>query len=263
MPPLPPPAAAHLSARERHTVRRVMLHEDCLMLIRRGTKRWGSAADGLLALPGSLLLAPRGIVADITNEPDGGGVYEALVMSFPPELVAESPSASPSMSQAQLLPTPGTELLEAIERACRSLIAPQASPRLRWLRAAEVLELLDAAGLGFAPTPLGRCDQVRRLLGSDPAHPWSLPEVAARLALGESTLRRHLAREGWNFTALLRELRLAQGLALLQGSTRPITRIALDVGFQSPSRFSRAFAERFGFLPSVLRREEAASAPPT
>lgn len=249
------PASACLSARACHTVQRLLVRQDCVMLVRRGLKRWHGGAQVLEAQAGMLLAAPRGVVADVTNQPDARGRYEALAMIFPHELVAEA--ADPSgvarvPARAELL-TPSAELREAFERAHRSLADAQLSARLKWLRAAEVIELLRLAGVVFDAVPPEVRERVARLIGSDPGHAWSAGEVAQALAMGDSTLRRHLAQAGTSVTDLLREVRLECGLGLLQGSTMSVTAIALAVGFQSPSRFSEAFRARFGFLPSLLR----------
>jgi transcriptional regulator GlxA family with amidase domain len=49
-------------------------------------------------------------------------------------------------------------------------------------------------------------------------------------------------------------------LTLLQSSRLPIGEIAQRCGWESHSRFSAAFQERWGFAPSVLRAGLAQSA---
>jgi AraC-like DNA-binding protein len=53
--------------------------------------------------------------------------------------------------------------------------------------------------------------------------------------------------------AYLHQVRLQHAAALLRSSSRPITHIALDCGFTSPSRFSNAFRRRYGDTPSAYR----------
>ncbi|MCA6997736.1 helix-turn-helix domain-containing protein [Dickeya solani] len=42
-------------------------------------------------------------------------------------------------------------------------------------------------------------------------------------------------------------------MVLLQSSDRPVAAIALDVGYESHSKFTAAFRRRFGVVPSALR----------
>lgn len=231
------------------------------MLVRRGIKTFAVGQRDTVARAGSLLVAPRGTIADVTNQPDSRGLYEALALGFPAELVQEGmPLAgrgAPLRGSTAIKPDP--ELVDAIERAHLSLNDADASPRLRWLRAAEVLELLLRSGLMFGHKPLSVRDRVWRLLNSDPSHDWAVDEVAASIAMGQSTLRRHLSAQGESFSHLVRAVRLERALGLLQTTERPVTTIAGDVGFQSPSKFSSAFKARFGFLPSVLRGKPSAA----
>lgn len=233
------------------------------MWVRRGRKRWsaGGHAD-LLAGPGMLIAAPRGTVADVGNEVDGKGLYEAVALVFPAELIAEAEAGGGDVSEAlraACIVAAGPDLLASIARAHEVLVDARSSPRLRWLRAAEVLEWLRLAGVRFAGRPLTPCERVVRLLSSDPGHDWTLDSVAAALAMGPSTLRRHLAAGGEGFVSLRRAVRLERALGLLQAGDAPVTAIALAVGFASPSKFAAAFKSRFGFAPSRLR--EAPSAP--
>ena len=77
--------------------------------------------------------------------------------------------------------------------------------------------------------------------------------ILKALALGETTLRRHLAAEGTSFSEILAGARLGYALLLLQSSERSVVQIAQDVGYQSPSRFAARFRARFGVPPSELR----------
>ncbi len=78
--------------------------------------------------------------------------------------------------------------------------------------------------------------------------------IADRLGVSTSHFR-HLfkQRTGQPFHKFLISMRLEQArLAILQ-TDRSIHEIAMEVGFQSPAHFSRAFTQRFGTPPSALR----------
>lgn len=82
---------------------------------------------------------------------------------------------------------------------------------------------------------------------------WTAARVAGALAQSEATLRRRLAVEGTSLTELLGDTRMAMALTLLQTTTQPVAHIAAEVGYESPSRFSARFRQRFGFSPTSVR----------
>ena len=48
----------------------------------------------------------------------------------------------------------------------------------------------------------------------------------------------------------VRDLRLDKALSLLRDKTGNISQVALEVGYNNPSYFSKCFAEKFGCSPS-------------
>lgn len=75
------------------------------------------------------------------------------------------------------------------------------------------------------------------------------------MAVSEATLRRRLAADGTTFGDVLADVRMTQALGLLQTTSLPINRIALDVGYACPSRFAQRFRARFGITPSAIRTD--------
>ena len=62
-----------------------------------------------------------------------------------------------------------------------------------------------------------------------------------------------LARGLTSASRCVREVRLEAAMALLQGTGLQVSEIAARCGYDSHSRFSAAFRERFGYAPSHLR----------
>ena len=91
-------------------------------------------------------------------------------------------------------------------------------------------------------------------LDSAPHAEQSATELASMLAMSEATLRRKLAAEHNSLTAIRDSVRMGRGLHLLQTTMAPIGRIAESCGYQSQSRFSERFRQRFGLTPSELRK---------
>ena len=87
----------------------------------------------------------------------------------------------------------------------------------------------------------------------------SLPALAARLGVTDRHLRRIFqAAHGVAPHDYLTTQRLLLAKQLLTDSTQPVTQVALASGFDSLRRFNAAFAERYRFNPTQLRREGAA-----
>lgn len=222
-----------------------------LMLVRRGAKIARFGATRLEAESGAAIVVPGGIFIDIDNQPDATGLYEALALNI--DCTASEISQGRTVTHGVVRPQEG--FLSALE-AARDAVRPESGiPQdIAIHRFREVLMWLSAENIAFqhqqaTPLPI----RVRKLLSSDPARSWRAGEVAEALAVSEPTLRRHLARQETTLTDLLMDVRLSHALHLLQTSEAPITQIALDCGYQSPSQFARRFHLRFGLTPSALR----------
>jgi AraC-like DNA-binding protein len=71
--------------------------------------------------------------------------------------------------------------------------------------------------------------------------------------MSESTLRRRLDGSDMTLAALVKDVRLELALNLLQTTRQSIGDVAQQCGWQSHSRFTAAFQERWGVPPSVVR----------
>ena len=92
----------------------------------------------------------------------------------------------------------------------------------------------------------------RQLLDA-PDEPATLAEFAARSATSARTLARHFRRRtGMSFAAWRRRARLLRALAWI-AEGRPIIKVALELGYDSPSAFSAMFRRELGAPPSQFR----------
>jgi AraC-like DNA-binding protein len=82
-------------------------------------------------------------------------------------------------------------------------------------------------------------------------------EVARKLDLDCSTLRRRLAREGESFRAIVQEIRYRLARQMIRESELTLAEIAAVLGFGELSVFSRAFRRWSGKTPSEWRRDGA------
>lgn len=83
----------------------------------------------------------------------------------------------------------------------------------------------------------------------------SIEDLAADMGLSRVQLYRKVkALTGNTPVDLLRKARLAQAQKLLQESTLSVSEIAYQVGFASPSYFTKCYKDEFGTVPGEARK---------
>jgi AraC family transcriptional regulator of arabinose operon len=117
------------------------------------------------------------------------------------------------------------------------LLAASASPR-------EAIDSLDP-----------RIGEILNLLTSNIKKNFNIQELAQAVCLSPSRLT-HLFKEqtGDSILETLLKIRLRQAAKLLELTSRQVTEIAADVGFQSPDYFSSKFRQYFGENPTGYRK---------
>jgi AraC-like DNA-binding protein len=97
-----------------------------------------------------------------------------------------------------------------------------------------------------------RLARVMRGVLADPGEAATLGQWAARTGVSARTLARLFERHtGQGFRAWRRQARLLQALAWLSEG-RPVTTVALDLGYDSPSAFIAMFRRALGTTPGKL-----------
>lgn len=258
------PATIHqrFAAQAVQQLHRVPLFSPVLIWVRHGCKRLSQEGQSMLECPaGHGLILAAGETPLMQNLPSAADGYLA-------ELFTPPPSWTHRFAQHYPLQIPAAaQTLSPF--ACDQEISQQLEQLITLLARADDLSLwraeltwhgllltLASRGLGaelMRHTPPSLTERCRQLLAQDLAKPWQAAELAAALALSESTLRRQLREEATCFSHLLSELRLASAFSRLMTEETAILTIALDCGFQSPSRFSSNFRHRFGMTPSAIR----------
>jgi AraC-like DNA-binding protein len=251
-----------ICSRFYHHIQTMVIHEDMLCWIQFGTKTVIENTDQRHVYhAGELLLLRRGSQYDIINQPDVNSDYRALILLFSPELTQEFYQRYANTINTNLIDhpqklNPSLLLQNALKRTFDVLNDTQYSSSLKSHHALEVLLLLAEQGWRFPlGKPWGWYDKVRQLIRAHPEEEWPIDRLAHCLHTSSSTLRRHIATTGTTLGDLVRETRLEIGLMLLQTTSLAIGEVAARCGYESHSRFSSAFKQRFGFLPSNLRAE--------
>ncbi len=93
------------------------------------------------------------------------------------------------------------------------------------------------------------------LLHADPAHPWSVAELAGRVGMSRSGFaQRFAALTGATPHRYLANLRVDRAAQLLRDTDDTILQVALAVGYATEHALSKAFARRYGSAPGRYRR---------
>ena len=96
----------------------------------------------------------------------------------------------------------------------------------------------------------------------DPAHRWTLPELAQRAAMSRSTFAlKFKERIGETPMEYLTRWRMLLAADRLANSNEPISSIALSLGYESESAFSTAFKRVMSHAPRQYAQAHAASSP--
>jgi AraC family transcriptional activator of mtrCDE len=89
----------------------------------------------------------------------------------------------------------------------------------------------------------------------DPAHPWTLPELAALCNMSRATLVRHFQEKvGRSANDLLMDIRMTLAANELKRQNISTEIVAETVGYQSVAAFRRAFTQHMGMTPGDWRR---------
>jgi AraC-like DNA-binding protein len=212
--------------------------------------------------PGELLLLPGGCTVEVGNHPGQmGEPYLGLAMSFSQQTIEQFRRSYgtkiPGDSKPHWKAQAPKDMVVAMAQWVDWCLHHPLDPTLARHRQVEILMLIARAGIAgnlLIARESAWGEQVVQLIFQNPAKPWSTRMVCQRLGIGESTLRRHLNKEGVGFRQLLEECRMVTSLALLQETYWPVGQVAEAVGYNSHSRFSERFKRRFGLSPIELKK---------
>jgi AraC family transcriptional regulator, activator of mtrCDE len=97
-------------------------------------------------------------------------------------------------------------------------------------------------------------------LFNEPAHAWSLPELARLCNMSRATLARQFQEKlGRSASDLLTDIRMALAANELRKSSLSTGAVAESVGYQSEAAFQRAFKSHMGVTPAQWRKIEGPS----
>ncbi len=253
---------------QRQGIRNIDTPSPAAMFVVDGIKELATENDVFGAKAGEILLVPGGSRFHITNSPDQlGRRFLAISIDFDAEVLRQfRQTYGGRLEDWDLTPRWHSKSRDSVTTALahwlnwsRRFSSDVVQIRHRQI---ELLLLLAQEGLagnlllGSHPSWKWR---VHQLISMDPARSWRIREVCTRLVISESSLRRRLQLEGITFRQILEDVRLAMGLGLVMSTSLMIFQIAGNCGYQSQSRFTERFKNRYGIGPSELRKTQLKS----
>lgn len=238
--------------------KRLFIDQPVLIVVERGIKALRWTQGEYIIRSGEAIAIAGGQTVDITNRLAEDGSYRAFWLCWDTALIAahaQANQAQPIIRHALPMIAQSGEFMASFQRSVNAVEDADMPDDIARHRAAEMLLWIGRCGGRFAPPEvLTVAVKVRRLIGNDLAREWNAAAIASALAMSEATLRRRLADEETSLSEILVDARMSFALNLLQCSTQPVTQIAFNVGYQSPSHFAVRFRQRFGFSPSAIRQ---------
>ena len=99
--------------------------------------------------------------------------------------------------------------------------------------------------------------QIRRYLMQEPPVQWlELAEIAHHFNMSEATIQRRLKSEGFSYQQLKNDIRRDIAIELLSNSPLSLQDISIELNFNDPSAFHRAFKKWTGVSPGAYRHSE-------
>ncbi len=237
------------------------LYEPVLCLILQGGKQVAIGEQTLSFGPGECLLVSHDLPvrSRITKAPYLALVLEVDVATIR-ELYDKVVDSALDSERARAAQThqadPG--LLDALYRYLALADSPADAQVLSTLTSKEIHYRLLVAPFGGMLRSLMRRDSnasaIARAIGyirDDIRSPITIPEIARRVGMSASSFHKHF-KTITSTTPLQyqKELRLLEARRLLKTGGASVTTAAYDVGYESPSQFSREYARKFGVPPS-------------
>jgi AraC-like DNA-binding protein len=237
------------------------LYEPVLCLILHGRKQVSIGSQTLSFGPGECLLVSHDLPvrSRITKAPYLALVFEVDVAAIR-KLYDEVAVAALDGERARAAETHRADLglLDALRRYLALADAPADAKVLGPLVSKEIHYRLLVAPFGGMLRSLIRHDSnasaIARAIGhirGDIRSPIAIPDLARRVGMSASSFHKHFkAITSTTPLQYQKELRLIEARRLLKAGGVSVTTAAFDVGYESPSQFSREYARKFGVSPS-------------
>lgn len=242
-----------------------MIYDPVVCLVLQGSKETRVGGRNVRFGAGDSLIVSHSlpVVASITEaSPDKP--YVAMILAvdlgIARSLYDDIGDVSPDAGDGQSLDASKTapELIDAfgrLFRASRDVAEAEALAPLiireihfRLLQADQGAMLRQMLWRDSAASKVGR---VMAKLRADLADPMTVPEMAKMAGMSVSAFHEHFKSiTGTSPLQYRKDLRLTEARRMLLETAGPVSSVAFDVGYESPTQFSREYARKFGASPT-------------
>ncbi|VAW66183.1 Transcriptional regulator, AraC family [hydrothermal vent metagenome] len=240
------------SCKQKQSLRHVPIFNPLIVFVLSGKKVLGGEMQSSCN-EGQFLFLSENPEVTFSNIPGKHG-YLALFIEFQYEDF-EGIQLTSKNAQRFLIGDMNAALVQSISQLIE---LSDTSPEVIWnIRRKELIHLLCFYGYHDIISMISKPrinHQLIDVFKKDPSTRWDIKRMSKKLAMSESTLRRKLKLEGTGFRDLNTQVRLAHGMHLIQTTDDSISVISEKCGYQSQSRFTEGFKNRFGTTPGKLRK---------
>ena len=182
--------------------------------------------------------------------------HDRLLRDYlPPRLIVHADAAQSGTSEqvASLVSLMRTESA-ADGLGGRAMLNALSTALFAWvLRLASHAEEAPSGLLALAGHP--RLAPALEVMFHEPAHAWTLPELARLCGMSRATAARHFEQTlGRSASDLLTDIRMTVAANQLKTTAASTGEVAAAVGYQSEAAFQRAFKQHMGVTPARWRR---------
>lgn len=264
-----------LIAHSAPTVATSTIHEAAFALVAQGVKRTvvgkkvlEYGAGDYLVVPVELPVVGQVVEASIEKP------YLAFVWTLDPALIAalmlDTDGGTNGIGRvAGPVTSPAScDLLEPIARLLRLLDRPEDASFLRPMLEREILWRLltgEQGGIvrqiGIADSRISQISRAIREIRTHYADPLRIEDLAAVALMSVATFHRHFrAMTSMSPLQFQKQVRLHEARSRIIASTKDVAAVGFEVGYDSPSQFSREYNRFFGVSPGKdMRRLRGAS----
>jgi AraC-like DNA-binding protein len=241
------------------------VYEPMVNLILQGSKSMTVGGQTLHYDPATYFVMSVDLpAAGIVRSSASGAPYLAVSLTLEPALIGGLLSDLPhaagpvrrdtGFSVAAVTP----ELLDAWVRMLRLMRNPADIPALAPAYEREILYRVLQGSMGWMlyaiatpDTALARISRVIQRIRQDYAHPLRMDDLAEEAAMSVSAFHRHFkAVTALSPLQYQKQIRLLQARTRLINAGHSVTTAAHEVGYESPTQFSREYARAFGLPPA-------------
>lgn len=128
--------------------------------------------------------------------------------------------------------------------------------RISYLLSSILLEHKNVGLILHTPSAISVSEKVAKIVMTDYSRNWSISELASIVLMSESSLKRKMYEEVGSISAFIHKIKLTEAIRKLRRTNIPIFVISSELGYSSPSYFSKIFFKYLDTYPQNIRKRK-------